>query len=194
MIHLKQAVIVEGKYDKIKLAPIVDALIITTDGFGIFKDKEKIELIKRLARTNGIVILTDSDRAGFKIRNYIKSFVRDGMITNVFIPDILGKEKRKAVPSKEGKLGVEGIDAEILRDAIEKSGLGAEASQRHNDVSRIMLFDDGFIGKNGAEQKRRMLLKELNLPEAMSANTLLEVLNTIYTLDDYRNAVEKIKE
>lgn len=193
MIHLTQAVIVEGKYDKIKLETVVDALIITTEGFSIFKDKEKKELIKALAKSVGIIILTDSDSAGFKIRNYIKNFVKDGKIYNVYVPDIFGKEKRKISPSKEGKLGVEGISPEIISDAIKSAGINANEFDREEIITRVTLFDDGFIGQANSEQKRKKLLHELKLPEAMSINSLLEVINRLYTATEYKAAVEKIK-
>lgn len=193
MIHLSQAVIVEGKYDKIKLESVVDALIITTEGFSIFKDNEKKELIKALAKSVGIIILTDSDSAGFKIRNYIKNFVKDGKIYNVYVPDIFGKEKRKASPSKEGKLGVEGISPEIISDAIKAVGIEAQEAERTEIITRITLFDDGFIGQANSEQKRRQLLHELKLPEAMSVNSLLEVINRLFTVTEYKAVVKKIK-
>lgn len=193
MIHLSQAVIVEGKYDKIKLESVVDALIITTEGFSIFKDNEKKELIKALAKSVGIIILTDSDSAGFKIRNYIKNFVKDGKIYNVYVPDIFGKEKRKASPSKEGKLGVEGISPEIISDAIKAVGIEAQEAERTEIITRITLFDDGFIGQANSEQKRRKLLHELKLPEAMSVNSLLEVINRLFTVSEYKAVVKKIK-
>ncbi|MDE6725172.1 MAG: toprim domain-containing protein, partial [Ruminiclostridium sp.] len=126
MIKVKQAVIVEGKYDKIKLSSVIDGLIITTDGFSVFKNKEKINLIRKLAENQGIIILTDSDSAGFKIRNYIKGCTQKGNITNIYIPDIFGKEKRKTTPSKEGKLGVEGIPIDVLKDAFEKADINSE--------------------------------------------------------------------
>lgn len=193
MIHLSQAVIVEGKYDKIKLESVVDALIITTEGFSIFKDNEKKELIKALAKSVGIIILTDSDSAGFKIRNYIKNFVKDGKIYNVYVPDIFGKEKRKASPSKEGKLGVEGISPEIISDAIKAVGIEAQEAERTEIITRITLFDDGFIGQANSEQKRRKLLHELKLPEAMSVNSLLEVINRLFTVSEYKAVVKNIK-
>lgn len=193
MIHLSQAVIVEGKYDKIKLESVVDALIITTEGFSIFKDNEKKELIKALAKSVGIIILTDSDSAGFKIRNYIKNFVKDGKIYNVYVPDIFGKEKRKASPSKEGKLGVEGISPEIISDAIKAVGIEAQEAERTEIITRITLFDDGFIGQANSEQKRRQLLHELKLPEAMSVNSLLEVINRLFTVSEYKAVVKNIK-
>lgn len=146
MIKINQAVIVEGKYDKIKLSSIIDGIIIVTNGFGIFKDKEKLELIRYYARTTGIIILTDSDSAGRKIRGYIKGAVNGGSIINVFIPDIFGKEKRKEKPSAEGKLGVEGVDAGILLEAFNKAGITASEIQRTGDITNQTLFELGLSG------------------------------------------------
>lgn len=195
MIKVKQAVIVEGKYDKIKLSSIIDGLIITTNGFSIFKDKEKTALIRRLAENQGIIILTDSDSAGFKIRNYIRGCTQKGKITNIYIPDIFGKEKRKVVPSKEGKLGVEGVSADILKDAFEKAGIVSENTEksRRDEITRIMLYDDMLMGKEGSEAKRKKLLKRLSLPEMLSVTCLLEVLNSMYSLNEYKNALKEIE-
>lgn len=194
MIHLKEALIVEGKYDKIKLSSITDALIITTDGFSVFKNKEKLALIKSLAESCGVIILTDSDSAGFKIRNYIRGCTQKGKIINVYIPEIFGKEKRKAVPSKEGKLGVEGIQADILRNAFEKSGVVLSDSEKPKTewATKIRLFDDGFTGKENSEEKRKKLLRLLSLPSLLSTNSLIEVLNTMFTQEEYENAVKLI--
>ncbi|MCM1300003.1 MAG: DUF4093 domain-containing protein [Firmicutes bacterium] len=197
MIKLKQAVIVEGKYDKIKLSSVISSLIITTEGFGIFKDKEKSALIKELAEKQGVIVLTDSDSAGFKIRNYIKNITQKGKIINIYIPDIFGKEKRKQLPSKEGKLGVEGVPKNILIDAFYKAGITAENPlndvQSHGEeITRIMLYDDGFIGRNGSEERRKKLLKKLSLPEMLSTNGLLEVLNAMFSLDEYKTAVSEL--
>lgn len=195
MLHLKQAVIVEGKYDKIKLSSMIDSLIITTDGFSIFKNKEKISLIKGLAEKDGIIILTDSDSAGFKIRNYIKSCTPKGKIINIYIPEIFGKEKRKAEPSKEGKLGVEGISVKILTEAFEKAGITVSDNEKKESLifTRARLFEDGLIGRANSEEKRKKLLKELSLPSALSTTAILEVLNTMYTEDEYKQALEKIR-
>lgn len=195
MLHLKQAVIVEGKYDKIKLSSMIDSLIITTDGFSIFKNKEKISLIKELAEKDGIIILTDSDSAGFKIRNYIKGCTSKGKIINIYIPEIFGKEKRKAEPSKEGKLGVEGISVRILTEAFEKAGITVSDNEKKESLvfTRARLFDDGLIGRANSEEKRKKLLKELSLPSALSTTAILEVLNTMYTVDEYKQAIEKIR-
>lgn len=193
MIHLKEAVIVEGKYDKIKLSSVTDALIITTDGFGVFKNKEKLALIKSLAESRGVIILTDSDSAGFKIRSYIKGCTQKGKIYNVYIPEIFGKEKRKAEPSKEGKLGVEGIPADILKNALIKSGVtvsekNAYLKEKNGWANKITLYDDGFIGKDNSEERRKKLLKLLKLPSLLSSNSLIEVLNTMYTPEEYKKA------
>lgn len=197
MVKLKQAVIVEGKYDKIKLSSIIDSLIITTDGFGVFKNNEKSALIKELAEKQGVIILTDSDSAGFKIRNYIKNITQKGKIINVYIPDIFGKEKRKAAASKEGKLGVEGIPNKIIIAAFEKAGVIAQDTNNNtqtnkNTISRIILYEDGFMGKDGSSERRKKLLKALSLPEMLSTNGLLEVLNTMFSLEEYKSAVNKV--
>ena len=139
MIKIDKAIIVEGKYDKIKLSSIVDAVIIVTNGFGIFKDREKLELIRYYANTTGIIILTDSDSAGRKIRGYIKGALNGGDIINVYIPDIFGKEKRKDKPSAEGKLGVEGVNSRILLEAFEKSGITASESNSEPDITKLTL-------------------------------------------------------
>lgn len=196
MIKVKQAVIVEGKYDKIKLSSIIDGLIITTDGFSVFKNKDKIELIKKLAEKDGVIILTDSDSAGFKIRSYIKSCTQNGRVINIYIPDIFGKEKRKTVLSKEGKLGVEGIPSDIIIEAFKKAGVSADdiSSGSKEEITRIMLFEDGFIGTEGSENKRKKLLKYLSLPQMLSTNGLLEILNTMFTIDEYRKAVTEISK
>lgn len=181
MIKLNQAVVVEGKYDKITLSSIIDAVIIVTNGFGIFKDKEKLELIKFYARTTGIIIMTDSDRAGFIIRNHIKGAVKNGKITNVYIPDIFGKEKRKIKPSAEGKLGVEGMNKEIILKALEKAGITADDAQKNPDtlITKTELFELGLSGGKDSSSLRRKLLSHLKLPSLLSANSMLEVLNTM---------------
>ena len=146
MIKLSQAVIVEGKYDKIKLSSVLDTVIIATNGFGIYKDKEKTELIRTLAKSCGIVILTDSDTAGFRIRNHIKGCCKEGQIINVFIPQIKGKEKRKEKPSSEGYLGVEGMDEQVLINALHSAGVIAESSDRTSFLSKADMLDDGLVG------------------------------------------------
>ncbi len=192
MIKIDKVIIVEGRYDKIKLSSMIDGIIIETEGFGIFKDKDKQKLIRKLAETKGIAILTDSDSAGFVIRNFITSIVPKEYITNVYIPDIYGKEKRKDSPSKEGKLGVEGVSAEILKEAFKKAGIGVSQSET-NERKKITLndfFDDGLTGDTQSKRKRTDLLKKLDLPERMSTRAMLDILNTFITYDEYKKLVE----
>lgn len=189
MIKINQAVIVEGKYDKIKLSSIIDGIIIVTNGFGIFKDKEKLELIRYYARTTGIIILTDSDSAGRKIRGYIKGAVNGGSIINVFIPDIFGKEKRKEKPSAEGKLGVEGVDAGILLEAFNKAGITASEIQRTGDITNQTLFELGLSGGSRSRILREHLRKKLGLPSVMSVTSLIEVLNTMMSADELKQYI-----
>lgn len=192
MIKVDRIIIVEGKYDKIKLSSMIDGIIIETEGFGIFKDKDKQKLIRKLAESKGIVILTDSDSAGFVIRNFITSIVPKEYITNVYIPDIYGKEKRKESASKEGKLGVEGVSVEILKDAFNKVGIGTSQSKA-TEKKKITLndfFDDGLTGGAESKKKRTALLKSLDLPERMSTKAMLDILNTFITYDEYKRLVE----
>lgn len=187
MIKLDRAVIVEGKYDKIKLSNIIDAPIITTDGFGIFKDKELQSLIRKLAETNGIIVMTDSDSAGFLIRNFIGSCVPADRITNVYIPDIFGKERRKTAPSKEGKLGVEGVEERVITEALDKAGIThAEADSPARPIKKIDLYELGFFGTEGCTEARGELLRRFSLPSRLSANALVTVLNFI---TDYETLV-----
>ncbi|MCM1269542.1 MAG: DUF4093 domain-containing protein [Ruminococcus flavefaciens] len=194
MIKIDQAIIVEGKYDKIKLSSVVDGIIIVTNGFRIFKDKEKLELIRYYAQTTGIIILTDSDSAGRKIRGYIKGAVHDGSIKNVYIPDIFGKEKRKDKPSAEGKLGVEGIDSNILIEAFEKAGITASESDSVHDITNMTLFENGLSGGQNSKLLRERLQMKLGLPSLMSSASLIEVLNTMMNGEELAEEVRLIKE
>ncbi|MGN0571137.1 MAG: toprim domain-containing protein [Candidatus Fimenecus sp.] len=197
MIQLKQAVIVEGKYDKIKLESVIDAVILTTDGFGVFKDKEKQRLIRRLAQERGIVVLTDSDSAGFVIRSFLSGIVPPEQIIHVYIPDIFGKEKRKAVPSKEGKLGVEGMDTARILEALETAGVLCTETDTppipRRQVTKTDFYEDGLSGKADSAARRKALLKELDLPERLSANAMLKIINTFLSYDDYKHAIQKIQ-
>lgn len=195
MLHLEQAVIVEGKYDKIKLSSVVDAVIITTNGFSVIKDKEKLEIIRFFAKNKGIIILTDSDSAGFKIRNFLKGAISDGKITNVYIPDIFGKEKRKAAPSKEGKIGVEGIDTQTLLEAFRKAGvISTEADSEREPVTKLDLFEAGLSGGNNSAEKRNELLKYLGMPELMTTNAMLEIINTMMSRDEFMKIAAKLSQ
>lgn len=190
MIKIKQAVIVEGKYDKIKLSSILDAVIIETDGFKIFKDKEKQNLIRKIAEICGILILTDSDSAGFKIRSFISGAVPSDKIMHAYIPDILGKERRKDVPSKEGKIGVEGIPAAIILDALKHAGvICAETSEPKKKITKYDLYEDGITGKTNSKNTKAHLLKYIDLPERISTNSLLQILNIFMTYEEYKTAV-----
>lgn len=181
--------IVEGKYDKIRLSNIVDAVIIPVHGFSIYKDKETAALIRELSRKTGIVILTDSDSAGFQIRTRIREIARGGEVINVYIPDIFGKEKRKRELSKEGKLGVEGIDDKLLIEAFRKAGVLAEnvpeKEQKGEPITKADLLDFGLVGGSGSAAKRAELQRKLGLPERLSANMLLEILNVMYSRDEF---------
>lgn len=198
MIKIKQAVIVEGKYDKIKISNILDTIIIETDGFGIFKDKEKQKLIRRLADARGILILTDSDSAGFTIRSFLNGIVSSDKIINAYIPDIFGKEKRKAEYSKEGKLGVEGVKAEIIIEALKKAGIMCEKSNTSEIERRLVtktdLFCDGLNGTENSSQIRAEFLKQLDLPEHLSANAMLKLINSFMTYDEYKFEIKKLKK
>ena len=193
MLKLSQAVIVEGKYDAIRLAGVVDALILTTEGFGIFKDKEKQALLRRLAKTRGIIVLTDSDSAGFLIRSFLRSAVPEGSVTHVYIPDVFGKEKRKRAPGAEGKLGVEGIAQDVLLEAFRKAGVTTqESAAPRESITTLDLYEYGLSGKANSSEKRKRLLQKLALPERLSAGNLVKVLNCFVTKDEFLALVKEL--
>ena len=203
MLHCDGAVVVEGKYDKAKLKNLIDCPVIVTNGFGIFKDAETAKLIRLYAQKGGIIILKDSDSAGFKIRGYIRGIVPNGRVVNAYIPDIYGKESRKREPSAEGKLGVEGVPDEVIMSALEKciNDLkdGAETGggcKPHGDrlITRLDLYEDGLSGSKNSSWMREQLLKELSLPQRLPSNSLLDALNRLISYDEYRRLVEKIKQ
>lgn len=187
MIRLKQAVVVEGKYDRIRLSAILDAPLIETGGFQIFRDDEMIELLRRLAKSCGVIIMTDSDFAGFRIRNYLKNKLNEGSVTHVYLPDVLGKEKRKAHASKEGLLGVEGFgEAEILA-ALARAGV-TQTLPKLPESARITPYDLYALGLSGGKNSRAAraaLLKRLSLPAHLSTAMLLEVLNALFTPEEF---------
>lgn len=194
MIRIKQAIITEGRYDKIRLSNIVDAVIICTNGFSIYKDKEKQELIKSLAAGTGIIILTDSDSAGFQIRSFLRSIVKQGEVLNAVTPDIYGKERRKAQPSKQGKLGVEGIPDELLIEALKRAGAvidGEPESPRGEPLTRADLMELGLIGGENSAEMRRELQRRLGLPELLSVKLLLEVANKMFSREEFIKAAEE---
>lgn len=193
MLKLKEVVIVEGKYDKIKLSQILDALIIDVGGFNIFKNKEKVQMIKKLADKNGVLVLTDSDHAGFMIRNYLNGIIPQDKIKHAYIPDIIGKEKRKKTYSKERKLGVEGVDDKIILDAINKVSLKKEEKTNNiKEITKMDFYEDGLSGRDNSSDKRKKLLKKLNLPENLSQNALIKVLNKTISYDEYKRVVEEL--
>ena len=194
MIHLRQAIVVEGKYDKIRLAPLVDAPILVTGGFRIFKDREQLALLRRLARQDGLLILTDSDTAGFRIRNYIKSAVPEGKIFHAYIPEILGKEPRKDRPSKEGTLGVEGVSLQVLAAALEKSGVLFAEGPKKDPVTRMDLYEAGLSGGPDSRKKRLDLLRELKLPRYLSAAALLEALNALMDREGFFELLKRLAD
>lgn len=195
MIKIKQAVIVEGKYDKIKLSNIIDAPIIQTDGFGIFKDKELQMMIRKLAEKRGILVLTDSDSAGFRIRSFIGSTVDQKHIFHAYIPDIFGKESRKNEPSKEGKLGVEGVPEDVIMKALANAGVLCESTpEPERPITKLDLYELGFTGGESSSKKRAALLRYYSFPERLSANSLVKVLNYVTTYDRFIEDVKEIEK
>ncbi len=194
-IKIREVILVEGKYDRIALEPIVDGIIITTDGFGIFKDKEKQSLIRRLAEERGLLVLTDSDGAGLVIRNFISGCVDSSKIKNAYIPRIAGKEKRKSAPSKDGSLGVEGMDVTILAETLRRAGISvSEGDEPSDPIMHETLYEDGYIGQDNSKERRTALLTQLALPAYLSTKALLKVINLICDKDRYREITEEINK
>ena len=192
MIKLSKVVVVEGKYDKIRLSNILDATIITTDGFSVFKDREKCELIKLLAEKCGIVILTDSDNAGQMIRKHIEKLVSKDRFVSVYLPSVLGKEKRKTTPSAEGLLGVEGTDDSVILEAFSRARvIGEQVEKSGRKITKTDLYNIGISGGEGSKEKRASLCKFLKLPVSLPANSMLDVLNCLYGYNDFICEVEK---
>ena len=188
MLKIREAVVVEGRYDKNTLSQVVDTLILETRGFGIFKDPERMALLRRAAEKRGLVVLTDSDGAGFVIRSRIKSAIPGKYLKHAYIPDVYGKERRKRQPGKEGKLGVEGMPPQVLEQVLRRAGAtfleeGAPEGERAG-LTKADLFAAGLTGRPDSAQRRQALLKELALPEHMTANALLEVLNACYSREE----------
>ena len=195
MIKIKEAIVVEGRYDKNTLSQLVDTVILETNGFGIFKDKEQLALLRKIAQKRGLIILTDSDGAGFVIRNHLKGAIPQDQVKHVYVPDLFGKEKRKRKAGKEGKLGVEGMRPEVLERALRQAGatvLDGEA-QAHSGppLTKADLFAAGLSGGEGSKEKRQALLKKLELPEHLTPNAMLPVLSALFDreslLEEMRN-------
>ena len=186
MVRIREAIVVEGRYDKNTLSQIVDAPILETSGFGIFKDKKQMELLRKVAKLRGLIVFTDSDGAGFVIRNHLKSAIDGRFLKHAYIPDIPGKERRKSAPGKEGKLGVEGMSPEIILQALRRAGatIEGENAPSRNSITKQDLMELGLSGGANSSEKRRLLLNKLDLPEHMSANAMLQALNLLYSLEE----------
>lgn len=197
MVKIKEAIVVEGRYDRNTLSQIVDATIFETNGFGIFKNKEQMALLRTVAQKRGLIVLTDSDGAGFVIRNHLKSAIPGAYLKHAYIPDIAGKEKRKAAPGKEGKLGVEGMRPEVILEALR--ACGATFDDETQDSPRTAITKQDFVqmglsGGTDSSVKRLCVQKAMNLPEHMSANALLQALNLLMTADELRNLVTTLEK
>lgn len=185
MLHLEQAIVVEGRYDKNTLSQLVDAPIIETRGFGVMKDRELLDFLRRVAEKRGLILLTDSDGAGFVIRNYLKGALPKEQVRHAYIPDVYGKERRKKTAGKEGKLGVEGMPPEVLIRALEQAGASFTDEPRPDPITKYDLYEFGLSGKPDSAKRRQELLKALNLPAHMSANALLDALNLLYSRAEF---------
>ena len=194
MVKIKEAIVVEGRYDKNTLSQILDAPILETSGFGIFKDKQQMALLRRIAQTRGLIVFTDSDGAGFVIRNHIKSAIPGQYLKHAYIPDIYGKERRKAAPGKEGKLGVEGMTRDVILESLRRAGatIEGEAVSGSQQITKQDLMELGLSGGPDASANRLKLLKKLNLPERMSPNAMLQALNLLYNLEELREIIRTL--
>ena len=195
MIRIREAIIVEGRYDKNTLSQIVDAPILETSGFGIFKDKQQMKLLRQVAEKRGLIVFTDSDGAGFVIRNHIKSAIDGKYLKHAYIPDIPGKERRKSAPGKEGKLGVEGMTPQIILNALRRAGatMDGEAVTTLSQITKQDMMELGLSGGKDSSSLRGMLLRKLDLPEHMSANAMLQALNLLYSKEEISRLVMDLK-
>jgi len=187
VVKIREAIVVEGKYDKNTLRQIVDTAVFQTDGFGVMKNKEMLAFLRQVAENRGLIILTDSDGAGFVIRNYLKGALPKGLVRHAYIPDVFGKEKRKAAPGKEGKLGVEGMKPEVILEALRNAGatFEGENSPKREEITKLDLFELGLNGTPDSKARRLALLQKLHLPEHMSTNALLDALNVLYSREEF---------
>lgn len=196
MIKIKEAIIVEGRYDKNTLSQIVDAPILETSGFGIFKDKKQLSLLRRVAQKRGLIVFTDSDGAGFVIRNHLKSVIPAQYLKHAYTPDIYGKERRKSAPGKEGKIGVEGMKADVILEALRRAGatVEGESNTQSYEITKQDMMALGLSGGENSAAKRSALIKKLSLPEHMSANALLQALNLLMNMDELKTLVETLEQ
>lgn len=195
-LRLKEAVIVEGRYDKIKLSECIISPIIETGGFRVFKDKERQELIRAIADRRGILVMTDVDSAGFVIRNFLRGIVPEDRIFHAYIPTVAGKEKRKAEASKEGILGVEGVDREALIDAIRKSGAHIEGDDTAvgGEITKTDFYEYGLTGSENAARYREKVLLSLGLPKYLTANAMIAAVNCLFTKDEFEAYLVKLNQ
>ncbi len=186
MVKVREAIVVEGRYDKNTLSQIVDTVIFETAGFGIMHDKAQLSLLRKVAQKRGLIIFTDPDGAGFVIRNYLKGAIDPQFVKHAYIPDIAGKERRKSAPGKEGKLGVEGMRPEVILEALRRAGATIEGESTRNTsaITKQDMMELGLSGGTGSSEKRAKLLKKLELPQHMSANALLQAINLLYTKEE----------
>ena len=193
MIKIREAIVVEGRYDKNTLSQIVDTPILETSGFGIFKNKQQLDLLRKVARQRGLIVFTDADGAGFVIRNHIKSAIEPQYLKHAYIPDVFGKERRKAAAGKEGKLGVEGMRPDVIVEALRRAGATFEDEGNHapQNITKQDMVELGLSGGKDSSEKRKWLLKKLDLPEHMSANAMLQALNLLYTADELRQLIQE---
>lgn len=194
--RISEVIVVEGRYDKNTISQVVDATVIELGGFSVFHDRERVALLRRLAKERGIILFTDPDGAGFVIRNHLKGAIEEGRVLQAYAPDVFGKEKRKRIGGKEGKLGVEGMKPEVILDALKRAGAtfdGENAGNRGERLTKSDLMELGLVG-DGSSAKRAALIKKLELPEHLSANALLEVLNLLYTKDELLKLMEEQKK
>ena len=196
MVKIKEAILVEGRYDKNTLSQIVDAPILETAGFGIFKDKKQLALLRQVAEKRGLIVFTDSDGAGFVIRNHIKSAIPSKYLKHAYIPDIAGKERRKREAGKEGKLGVEGMTKDVILESLRRAGatIEGEDTPAQQSITKQDMMELGLSGGTGSSEKRAALLKKLDLPEHMSTNALLQALNLLYDYDELQRIVEELEK
>jgi len=192
VLKIREAIVVEGRYDKIALDQVVDTVVITTDGFGIFKDAEKMDLLRRVAHSRGLIVLTDSDGAGFVIRNRIRGSIDPVYVKHAYIPDVPGKERRKKTGSREGTLGVEGMSPEILREVLLRAGATEDAKDDSAPITKADMCALGLSGGCNAARNREVLLQALSLPAKLSANGLLDALNCLYERNEFLSCAKMI--
>ena len=195
MVKIRQAIVVEGRYDKNTLSQIVDAPVLETSGFGIMKDKAQLLLLRRVAESRGLIVFTDSDGAGFVIRNYLKSAIDPKYLFHAYIPDVYGKEKRKQTPGKEGKLGVEGMSPDVILDCLRRAGADFEDNEEtavSQPITKQDLMELGLSGGKNSSLLRKKLLSKLDFPEHMSSNAMLQALNLLYSLPELRQLVNEL--